>query len=47
MVTPVAQSIGLDAADAEDAVALAIEQKWLLGTGEPRIAFASRMRDAF
>lgn len=35
MVAPVAQSIGLDAADAEDAVALAIEQKWLLGTGEP------------
>jgi hypothetical protein len=32
MVAPVAQSIGLDA---EDAVALAIEQKWLLGTGEP------------
>ena len=35
MVAPIAQSIGLDAAAAEAAVALAIEQRWLIGTGEP------------
>ena len=35
MVAPIAQSIGLDAAAADAAVALAIEQRWLIRTGEP------------
>ena len=35
MVAPIAQSIGFDAAAAEAAVALAIEQGWLIGTGKP------------
>jgi triosephosphate isomerase len=35
MVAPIAQSIGFDAAAAEAAVALAIEQRWLIGTGKP------------
>jgi hypothetical protein len=34
MVAPIAQSIGLDAAAADAAVALAIEQKWLVRSGE-------------
>jgi hypothetical protein len=34
MVAPIAQSIGFDTA-AEAAVALAMEQRWLIGTGEP------------
>jgi hypothetical protein len=34
MVAPIAQSIGLDAAAADAAVALAIEQKWLFRSGE-------------
>jgi hypothetical protein len=35
MVAPIAQSIGFDAAAAEAAVALAIEHRWLIRTGEP------------
>jgi hypothetical protein len=35
MIAPIAQSIGFDAAAAEAAVALAIEQRWLVRTGEP------------
>jgi hypothetical protein len=34
MVAPIARSIGLDAAAADAAVALAIEQKWLVRSGE-------------
>ena len=34
MVALIAQSIGLDAAAADAAVALAIEQKWLVRSGE-------------
>jgi hypothetical protein len=34
LVAPIAQSIGLDAAAADAAVALAIEQKWLVRSGE-------------
>ena len=34
MVAPIAQSIGLDAAATDAAVALAIEQKWLVRSGE-------------
>ena len=37
MVAPIAQSIGLDAAAADAAVALAIEQKWLVRSGSPPI----------
>src|SRR5882762_1046866 len=35
MVAPIAQSIGFDTAAAEAAVALAMEQRWLIGKGEP------------
>jgi hypothetical protein len=34
LVAPIAQSIGLDVAAADAAVALAIEQKWLVRSGE-------------
>jgi hypothetical protein len=34
LVAPIAQSIGLDAAAADAAVTLAIEQKWLIRSGE-------------
>jgi hypothetical protein len=34
LVAPIAQSIGLDAAAADAAVTLAIEQKWLVRSGE-------------
>ena len=35
MVAPIAQSIGLDAAAADAAVALAVEQKWLIRSEDP------------
>jgi hypothetical protein len=44
LVAPIAQSIGLDAAAADAAVALAIEQKWLVRSEEHSVRLTDEGR---